>query len=106
MKMRSEALLFAIESSQGEFEGNAYDSTKFHLAIDLGEKRNGRTIGMVTRPFTFGDSTEIDKWTHLSEPLNNRRPVIVLCDFDVVASSSGTKLTLLGISVKASKAAS
>ena len=35
MKMQSQALLFGIESSKGEFQGTAYDSTKFHLSVDM-----------------------------------------------------------------------
>ena len=60
MKMQSQALLFGIESSKGNFEGTPFDSTKFHLSVDLGTKSTGKTIGLVTRPFKFGDSTEIE----------------------------------------------
>lgn len=97
MKMQSQALLFGIESSKGEFQGTAYDSTKFHLSVDMGTKSNGKTLGVVTRPFKFGDSTEIEKWTHLANFLSTGKPVPCLCEFDVVASSDGVKLTLLGI---------
>ncbi len=97
MKMQSTALLLGIESSKGEFEGTKYDSTKFHLSVDLGQKSNGKTLGLVTRPFKFGDSTEIEKWAHLGAHMGSGKPVPVKCDFDVVASSDGVKLTLLGI---------
>ena len=97
MKMTSVALLFGIESSKGQFEQTAYDSTKFHLSVDLGQKSNGKTVGLVTRPFKFGDSTEIDKWTHLDKFLREGKPIPCECEFDVVAASDGVKLTLLGI---------
>jgi len=97
MKMQSNALLFGIESSKGTFENTNYDSTKFHISVDMGQKGNGKTIGVVTRPFKFGDSTEIDKWAHLAAPLGAGKPVPVECEFDVVASSDGVKLTLLAI---------
>lgn len=97
MKMQSQALLFGIESSKGEFQGTPYDSTKFHLSVDMGTKSNGKTIGVVTRPFKFGDSTEIEKWVNLTPLLSQGKPVMCNCEFDVVASSDGTKLTLLGI---------
>lgn len=97
MKMQSTALLFGIESSKGEFEGSKYDSTKFHLSVDLGQKSNGKTVGLVTRPFKFGDSSEIEKWAHLGAHMGAGKPIPVKCDFDVVASSDGVKLTLLGI---------
>ena len=97
MKMQSNALLFGIESSKGTFENTTYDSTKFHISVDMGSKSNGKTIGVVTRPFKLGDSTEIEKWTALAPHLGAGKPVPVECEFDVVASSDGTKLTLLAI---------
>lgn len=106
MKMTSTALLLGIESSKGTFESTAYDSTKFHLSVDLGQKSNGKTVGMVTRPFKFGDSTEIEKWTHLDKYLREGKAIPVECEFDVVAAADGTKLTLLGIKpVQTAKAA-
>lgn len=97
MKMQSNALLFGIESSKGTFENTNYDSTKFHISVDMGQKGNGKTIGVVTRPFKFGDSTEIDKWSAMAAHLGAGKPVPVECEFDVVASSDGVKLTLLAI---------
>ena len=97
MKMQSKALLFGIESSKGTFETTSYDSTKFHLSVDMGQKSNGKTIGVVTRPFKLGDSTEIEKWTQIAPHLNAGKPVQVECEFDVVASADGVKLTLLAI---------
>lgn len=98
MKMQSQALLFGIESSKGNFEGTPFDSTKFHLSVDLGSKSTGKTIGLVTRPFKFGDSTEIEKWMHLQAHFAAGKPVLCNCEFDVVAGSgSDVKLALLGI---------
>lgn len=97
MKMQSNALLFGIESSKGEFQGLQYDSTKFHLSVDLGQKSNGKTVGLVTRPFKLGDSTEIEKWAHLGAHMGAGKPIPVECEFDVVAASDGVKLTLLAI---------
>lgn len=97
MKMKANALLLGIESSKGTFESTAYDSTKFHLSVDLGQKSNGKTVGLVTRPFKCGDSTEIEKWLHLDKYLREGKMIPVECEFDVVAAADGTKLTLLGI---------
>lgn len=97
MKMKAAALLFGIESSKGDFQGTPYDSTKFHLSVDLGQKSNGKTVGLVTRPFKFGDSTEIDKWAHMNPHMSAGKPIPVECEFDVVAAADGVKLTLLGI---------
>lgn len=97
MKMTSQAVLFGIECSKGEFENTKYDSTKFHLSVDMAQKSNGKSLGIVTRPFKFGDSTEFQKWEHLADLMGRGRGVPVECDFDVVASADGVKLTLLAI---------
>ena len=63
------------------------------------------TIGVVTRPFKFGDSTEFQKWAHLKDkwPLGG---ILCDCEFDVVAGADNTvKLTLLGIKPASTKAA-
>ena len=99
MRMSNKAVLHGIKSSKGDFEGRGYDSTTFHLAVDMGSSSNGESIGAVTRPFKMGDSTEFKKWEHLknSWPLGG---VLCECEFDVVAGSdNSTKLTLLAIKI-------
>lgn len=103
MKMKNQAVLHGIKASKGDFEGRGYDSTTFHLAVDMGQSSNGESIGVVTRPFKFGDSTEFQKWQHLksSWPLGG---VMCDCEFDVVAGSDNSvKLTLLAIQPVARK---
>lgn len=97
MKMTSQAVLHGLKQSKGEFEGRAFDSTTFHLSVDIGQSSSGESIGVVTRPFKFGDSTEFMKWAHLKNkwPLGG---VMCDCEFDIVAGADNTtKLTLLGI---------
>jgi hypothetical protein len=96
MKANMNAVLYGVESGKGDFEGVAYDSTTFHLSVDLGKKSNGKTVGVVSRPFKMGDSTEVDKWLHLGPAMPSGR-VPVVCEFDVVATKDGSKLVLLGI---------
>ena len=97
MKLQSQAVLHGIKSSKGEIEGRGYDSTTFHISVDLGATSNGESIGVVTRPFKCGTSEEFKKWAHLK----NNWPatgIPVLCEFDVVAGADQTsKLTLLAI---------
>lgn len=103
MKMKNQAVLHGIKSSKGDFEGRGYDSTTFHLAVDMGQSSNGESVGVVTRPFKFGDSTEFLKWQHLknSWPLGG---LMCDCEFDVVAGSDNSvKLTLLAIQPVARK---
>jgi len=105
MRMKNQAVLHGIKSSKGDFEGRGYDSTTFHLAVDMGESSNGESIGTVTRPFKFGKSDEFQKWAHLksSWPLGG---ITCDCEFDVVAGSdNSTKLTLLAIQPTAARKA-
>lgn len=105
MKMTSIAVLHGIKSSKGEIEGRGFDSTTFHISVDLGQSTMGESIGVVTRPFKCGTSEEFQKWAHLknSWPLSG---VPVECQFDVVAGAEGAaKLTLLAIQPAKQKAA-
>ena len=97
MKFQNKAVLHGIKSSKGEMEGRAYDSTTFHLSVDLGESSNGQSLGVVTRPFKCGTSAEFDKWAHLkaSWPVTG---VLCDCEFDIVAGAdNSSKVTLLAI---------
>ena len=89
--------LFAVESAKGDFQGTAYDNTKFHLAVDMGEKSNGEVMGSVTRPFKFGTSDEAAKWARFKDHLNAGHFLPVLVEFDMVSSSTGVSLTLESI---------
>jgi len=97
MKLNSVVLCTGIKESAGSFEGKAFSSTTFHLNVDVAENGAGRSLGMVSRPFKFGDATEFQKWEHLK----NSWPVTgVMCDvvFDVVSGAdNSTKLMLLEI---------
>jgi hypothetical protein len=97
MKFQNQALCTGIKESKGEFEGKAFSSTTFHLNVDLSENGAGRSLGMVTRPFKFGDASEFEKWAHLSKswPVGG---LSCMCDFDVVAGADNkSNIVLLGI---------
>ena len=104
MKMKNAAVLHGIKSSKGVIEGRGFDSTTFHLSVDIASSQSGESIGVVTRPFKFGDSTEFQKWAHLKDkwPLGG---ILCDCEFDVVAGADNSvKLTLLGIKPASTKA--
>ena len=104
MKMKNTAVLHGIKSSKGEIEGRGFDSTTFHLYVDIASSQSGESIGVVTRPFKYGDSTEFQKWAHLKDkwPLGG---ILCECEFDVVAGADNSvKLTLLGIKPASTKA--
>lgn len=97
MRIPSKAVLHGIKSSKGDFEGRGYDSTTFHISVDLGESSNGESMGAVTRPFKLGTSEELQKWIHYKQkwPLGG---VVVDCEFDIVAGADqSSKLTLVSI---------
>lgn len=97
MRIPSKAVLHGVKSSKGDFEGRGYDSTTFHISVDLGESSNGESMGAVTRPFKLGTSEEFQKWSAFKNkwPLGG---VLVDCEFDIVAGSDqSSKLTLVSI---------
>ena len=104
MRFNAQGVLVGIKSSKGEIEGRGFDSTTFHLSVDIASSQSGDSIGVVTRPFKFGDSTEFQKWAHLKDkwPLGG---ILCDCEFDVVAGADNSvKLTLLGIKPASTKA--
>ncbi len=95
--MQKKARLYCIEANKTEFEGKTFDTTKFHLAVDVGEKPTGLQMGVVTRPFKFGDSTEGQKWVKFKDVLAQGAGLPVVVEFDAVATSTGVSLALVSI---------
>lgn len=97
MKFSNVVQCTAIKESIGEIEGRPFSSTTFHLVVDLAENNAGRSMGVVTRPFKFGDGTEYEKWAHLAKSWP-ALGIQVLGDFEVVAAADNkSNLVLLGI---------
>lgn len=97
MRFQAQGVLVGIKSSKGEYEGRAFDSTTFHLAVDLPDSQNGESLGQVTRPFKLGSSAEYGKWKHLknSWPAGG---VAVDCVFEMAAGADqSSKLVLVDI---------
>lgn len=101
MRFNAEAVLTGIKSSKGEYEGRAFDSTTFHLAVDLPDSQSGESLGQVTRPFKMGSSSEFAKW----KQLKNSWPaggIAVDCVFEMAAGADqSSKLVLVDIRPKA-----
>ena len=97
MKMNSRAVLYGMKSTQWQADdGQNFDSTTFHLSVDIGESSVGESMGIETRPFKLGTSDEYKKWAHLKSTMAAGIPVD--CEFDVVsAADNKVKLTLLAI---------
>lgn len=97
MKFQNQVVCTGIKESKGDYEGRPFSSTTFHLIVDIAENTSGRSMGVVTRPFKFGDASEYEKWQVFAKawPEGGVRCV---ADFDIVAGAGNeSKLTLLGI---------
>lgn len=95
--MKKKARLYAIEANKVEVEGRTFDSTKFHLSVDLGEKSTGIQMGVVTRPFKLGTHEEGSKWIKFKDILAQGAGIPVEVDFDAVSTSTGVTLALVSI---------
>lgn len=97
MRFSAQAILTAVATSKGEYEGRAFDSCTFHLSVDLPGKSTGETMGNVTRPFKMGTSAEFEKW----RTYKDKWPVTgipVECIFEATAGSdNSTKLNMVAI---------
>lgn len=97
MRFNAQGVLVGIKSSKGDYEGRAFDSTTFYLAVDLPDSQNGESLGQVTRPFKLGSSAEYSKWKHLknSWPAGG---ISVDCVFEMAAGvDQSSKLVLVDI---------
>jgi len=100
--MKSTVICSGIKANAGSFKNNGgeevkFDSTTFFLNVDLDANGNAKTIGNVSRPFKFGDSTEFAKWA----PLEKNWPaggLPVDVEFGISAGASdATKIVLKSI---------
>lgn len=94
MQFTQEVIVHGLKASKGTFEGRGFDSTTFHVEADLKANAAGKSLGRVTTPMKFGDSSELDKWEHLAKNF----PLKAQATFEVQANGKGeTNLVLLGI---------
>ena len=94
MQFNQEVIVHGMKASKGTFEGRAFDSTTFHVEADLKANGAGKSLGRVTTPMKFGDSTELDKWEHLAKHF----PIKAQATFEVQANGKGeSSLVLVGI---------
>ncbi len=86
--------LFAIEAQNVEVDGQRYQSTTFHLPLDMKESATKRTMGTVTRPFKLGDHTEFDKWAHLEKSFGDGKYILCDAQFTMAATKANGKETV------------
>lgn len=68
MKFTAQLMVYGMKASKGTLEnGTAYDSTKLYTLVDM-DGSKGNASGQAAAEYTFGDSTEYDKFKHLPFP--------------------------------------
>ena len=90
MKFVTDITVVGMKSSKGEFEGKAFDSTKVYALIDL-DISKGTAKGQAVAEYTFGDSTEFDKFKHLPFPFK------AAADVEIVSNGKTQKTVVMGI---------
>jgi hypothetical protein len=90
MKFQTEMTVVGMKSSKGEFEGKGYDSTKLYALIDM-DASKGTAKGQACAEYTFGDSTEFEKFKHLPFPFK------ALADVEMVTNGRTQKTVVVGI---------
>ena len=92
MKMQSEIVVTGMKASKGEYEGNAYDSTKVFALVDM-DTKDGNAMGQATATFVFGTSETYPKYKHLEASL----PLRCIAEFEIVTNGTMTKQILVGL---------
>lgn len=95
----AEVTVTGIKRSKGNFEGTAYDSTKFYIATDLDDSK-GNSKGAATTEYSMGLSDEYDKWSHLTFPF------VAVAEMEIVTSGKVTKIALVALKPKSMAASS
>lgn len=91
MKMQTQMTVVGMKSSKGTMDnGQSYDSTKVFCLTDL-DSRKGNAKGQAVAEYNIGDSTEFDKFKHLTFPFT------AAADVEVVVSGSTQKMVVTGL---------
>jgi hypothetical protein len=90
MKFQTEVTVVGMRSSKGLYEGTAYDSTKVYAMTEL-DTSKGNAKGQSVAEYTFGDSTEFDKFKHLPFPFK------AVADMEIVSNGKTQKTVVVGI---------
>jgi len=99
MKFTSEVLVMGMKFSKGEFEGNAYDSTKVYVEVAMDDSKE-TAKGSACAEYTMGTSAEFGKYKHLPFPFRG------VGEFEVVTNGKTSKTVLHSIKpVEAAKKA-
>lgn len=75
------------KGSSGDFEGNAYDSTKLNVLLPY-SRNNENAFGMDAIPAKFGKSANAKGFK------TKRFPLILECDYEMVPSGQGVVIEI------------
>lgn len=91
MKFTAELTVIGMKFSKGNLDnGTAYDSTKLYTLVDLDSSKE-TACGQAGAEYTFGDSTEYQKYKHLPFPF---RAVVEL---EMVTNGKTAKTVVTGL---------
>jgi hypothetical protein len=90
MKFQTEITVVGMKASKGEFEGKGYDSTKLYALVDM-DASKGTAKGQATAEYTFGDSTEFEKFKHLPFPFK------AVADVEIVTNGKTQKTVVASL---------
>lgn len=99
MKYSNEVLVLGMKASKGVLDnGQAYDSTKVYVVMDMDDSK-GNAVGQMAGEFPFGTSGEIEKFRGAQFPLK------CVGDFELVGNGKTMKPVCVGLKpIEAKKA--
>ena len=98
MQFKQKVVVSGMKRSKGDFEGQAFDSTKFYIETDL-DDRSGNALGKATSEYAFGKSDEFEKYKHLQFPFEAEATL------ELMTTGKVTKVALLDLAPVAVKKA-
>jgi arginine/ornithine N-succinyltransferase beta subunit len=90
MKFQSEVTVVGAKASKGEYEGNAYDSTKVYVLVSM-DASKGMAAGMAAAEYTIGTSDLFRAFKERAYPYQ------AVGDFEIVTNGKTTKQVLHGL---------
>lgn len=91
MKFTNRVVVTGMKRGKGDFEGVAYDSTKFFIQTEL-DASKGNARGVCTTEYTLGLSSEYEKFENIPLPFQ--------ADAEMEISSSGRGQKILLVSLR------
>lgn len=99
MKFQTPITVLGMKASKGTMDnGQSFDSTKVYSQTDLDDSK-GNAKGFAATEYTYGDSTNFDKYKHLSFPFD------AIADIEITTNGKTQKAVVVGLKPVASPSA-